>query len=173
MQINSEVLKYRGWMEHEIDDVFNILERVESKKSPIVRFTEEFVIWLLLIIVLLATVIFAIIITPFIVIATGKVIYPLIGLFGFTKSILFVNVLRDMEKVKKHHHFIISLSIITFTFIVFSGVIFLVNNSGIHNLSNASPDFLLMSIIYIIAFFIPYIFFIIHNNKNNNKGSRK
>jgi hypothetical protein len=172
MQINPEILKYRGWMEHEIDEVFNILERVESKKSPVVRFTEEVVIWLLLIIVILATAIFAIIITPFIIIATGKVIYPLIGLFGLTKSILFVNVLKDMEKVKKHHHFIISMSIVIFTFLIFSGVIFLINNSGIHNLSNASTDFRIMGIVYVTAFFIPYIAFMMHNNKNN-KGRRK
>jgi len=160
MQLREKKLKTKGWSDEEIDHAREILLRAEEKKHPKKILLEKTIFWIMMIVIITATILGAWIIEPLLLITTQAQASIAMGVFGLLFGSLATILFRDIEELKLHHHlisfFIIPLSaIITATIISFQA---LKLAKELHIAIDHNP--LLLGTIYALSALLPYIIFI-------------
>jgi len=159
--IDYNNLLKKGFSKKEAMETINIIQKAKEKKSPKVKFLDSVIYWVLLIVAIIGNMVIAIILIPFLLafkkIPLYFVIIILAAMFGF----LFDQLIRDIKNLENKHLitawiFIPALAIIN-TYYMASFANHLTRTLGL-SLTLHSP--ILISIIYVFAFILPYI---IHN----------
>ena len=148
----------KGFGKQEAQETMEIIRNAEENKSYKVRFLDSTIYWVLLVVAIIGNLIISIILIPFLL-AFRKIplyftIIVLAGMFGF----LFDQLIKDIENLESKHHilawvFIPAFAIIN-TYYMTSFTNHLTQTLKLP-VTTYSPIFI--SVIYVIAFIIPYI----------------
>lgn len=154
-------LHLKGWSDEEIEQAHEIIKRAEKNKHPHVKRLENSLYWFTLIIGIIGTVFFSLILVPIFIINNNFWSYVLTAIFGLLLGALMIIIIKDMDWLKHHHHLSISLLIplvALFNFIIVVNRVNLLNKGiGFNNFHNP----ILMGVIYLVCFILPYAIFLI------------
>lgn len=166
--IEYESLLRKGFSRQEAKRTVDILREAEESKSLKIKFLDSFIYWALLVVAIIGNMVISIILIPFLL-AFKKIplyftIVILAAMFGF----LFDQLIRDIESLETKHHliawiFIPALAIIN-TYYMTS---FTNHLTAALSLPVTSYSPILISIIYVVSFTLPYI---VHKLINPSKN---
>ncbi len=148
----------KGFTKKEAQKTIEIIERAKEKKTPKIRFLDSFIYWMLLIVSIIGNLVMSITLIPFLLafkkIPLYFIIIILAAMFGF----LFDQLIKDIENLE-HQHYIIAW--------IFIPALALINIYYITSFTNHVTEIfkleisinppLLISVIYVIAFILPYL----------------
>jgi len=156
-------LKKKGWTTGEIDHIEEIFSKAHAEKPKHIHFIDASMYWIALFLALLGNFVMSIIIIPVLLILSGFWLYLSLFILGMCIGGLLQLLLRDIERHAKTHHILVGL---------FLPMIALINIYLITELSNFMArvwDFthaihqpFFVSIIYVIAFLVPYGLSVLH-----------
>lgn len=156
--IDYNTLLSRGFSKKEAQRTVDIMQKAEENKSLKIKFLDSFVYWALLVVAIIGNIIISILLIPFLL-AFKKVplyftIFILAAMFGY----LFDQLIRGIETIENKHQ------IIAWVFIPALAVIdthymasFANHLTKALNLPVPFHSPLIISIIYVTAFILPYI----------------
>ena len=160
-------LAKKGWNHHELkkaESVLNKKSRHHARFSKLVLFSS-------LILVLFGNVVIAILLIPLLVFLKSYALYGIIVLLGISIGFLYNLLLNDIGELEKKYHLLanITLPIIALInmFLMVSSVNKFISEK---KFSSFSYDPWVISILFTVAFLIPYLFNIIKNYIQMNKN---
>ncbi|MBR9675908.1 hypothetical protein GOV05_02775 [Candidatus Woesearchaeota archaeon] len=166
----SQRLKEKGWSQEEIERALDTMEKTD--KHPLIARLDKIVYWVALFILIFGNFLISVMLIPFLIVMSGKVLYLLITVLALTFGFLFNILIEDIEKLDTEYKimpelFIPALAIITMYIIVS------VSNHFIEILNlNRYNNPIIISSFYLVAFIFPYIINlgkdIIYNSTNTN-----
>jgi hypothetical protein len=133
MKIDKLDLLSKGWSLKEIDQASKIIGEAEDKKIAGIKRIEGSIYWTYLVILMIATVVCSIFLTPFIFAIRTQFIVVITAVLGFVFGTMFSILITDIEKIKHKNHKNLMLTL------AFSGVI----NAGL--IVNLAADFSIRS----------------------------
>ena len=158
-------LHLKGWSKEEIEHAQKVLKKAEKKKHPDIKKVEESLYWFTLIVGLLGTILLSLILIPILIVNNNAWSYILTAIFGFLLGALIVIIIKDLHWLEHHHHVLITILIPVIAifnfFIVVTRVNKLNNSLGLE----AYHDPLVIGLIYLICFVVPYGVFLFYTRK--------
>lgn len=157
-----ETLRKKGWTEEEIENT----ERLLSNRKPKNRFLDRFVYWFVLVITIIANMLLAIILIPFLLALSNVSLFLIIIIMALAFGFLFDVILRDLENLDYRHHviagvFIPAMAIITVYFMTS----FANRLIDLFVLPNVKHSPLVIGLVYTVAFVTPYLIYRIFSDK--------
>ena len=151
-------LKKKGWTEKDIYQALSIIQDADTKKSKKIMFLDSMIYWIVLFVALIGNFVISIVLIPFMLAIEGLRLYALITVIAFAFGAFFDLLIRDIEKVEKKDIviaglFLPALAIINVSFMVkFTNYL-----QNMLLLGNIQHNPLIISMIYVIAFMLPYL----------------
>jgi len=152
-------LKEKGWTQKEINKALRIIEGSKKKKSKTILLFDKMVYWLALMLAIVGNIILSVVLIPFLLALENVYLYFVIIVIAFSFGLLFSILLKDIDGLDKRHHVIAG---------IFLPCLALINVYVMVNLANyldkvfktaAAPHSpLLISVVYVAFFIVPYIF---------------
>lgn len=105
MTLSEKRLRSRGWSEKDIRHV----KKVVGDQQP--HFLEKILYWIVLFVVLIATIIGMWLIAPFLIILPTGGALLILGVIGLIFGLFTGVLVTGIEETKPHHHLIVALSI--------------------------------------------------------------
>lgn len=151
-------LKKRGWHANEIDKVMRTIHRGEHQKSNFSKFLDNFVFWLALIICLVGNFFISMLLIPMLLIIKGFYLFVILSIVGITVGILFELIVCTLESMEKKKY-IISGIFVPFLALINVFLISELSNSfsSVMHVSAGEHNSVLVSVVYIVSFLVPYI----------------
>lgn len=151
----------KGFSKEEAKKTIDIINKAKRQKSHKIQFLDILVYWSLLIVTIIGNMIISIILIPFLLAFKKVPLYSTIFILAILFGTLFDQLLRQIEHLENKHHIIAG---------IFIPVLAVINVYYMTSFSNDLTETLrlpislnsplLVSIIYLIAFILP---FMIHN----------
>ena len=161
-------LKKRGWSRAEIDKTMRTIHRGEHKKSLFSKFLERMIFWLALFICLVGNFFISMMLIPMLLLIKGNFFYFILIIVGFTVGILFELIVCSLENMEKKKYVISGIFVPFLSLINIFLISQLSNNfSSLMHVSAGYHDPLIVSLIYVISFMIPYFVHKINLFKNS------
>ncbi len=152
-----ERLEKKGWSEKEVQSTLRALEEGERRKSSFVLKLDVFVFWLFLILAITGTFVVSVVLVPILVIMQGIYLYGMLAVMGVFFGVLLNSAVVHLLKVQTRPLIMPN---------IFLPAIALINVYIITHFSNDLIELLklptlqhspaLVSLVYVIAFMIPY-----------------
>jgi hypothetical protein len=162
----QQKLKEKGWSDDEVDNALNIIYSPEKQEKHAVftEFSSPLVYWSLLIVAIIGNFIASVVLIPIMLFLTRFQLYAVIFLLAISFGAFFNLLLKDIEHVDYKHHIMGGVFIPAIAFINVYVIVNLANTlndnvfsalfSG-NGIIHQSP--ILITIIYVIGFIIPYL----------------
>lgn len=152
-------LRKKGWKEEEINDAKQIMDESRIKdKSRSSHNSNMVLYWSIIFLAIISNMVISIILIPFLLVINKLALDVIIIVIGFAFGSLFNLVITDIQYVSRKHHIIAGITI---------PVLALINISTIVKVANAINEVLRLnvirdnpytiSILYVIAFMLPYL----------------
>ena len=149
-------LEKRGWSKKEIIKAVEIIKNAKKNTPRDVKFLENRIYWILLVIIITANFAVSIALIPLLIALKGMLLYIVLVTLGIIFGLLFELVIRSMEHLEKKHHiflaFLIPLAALANVFIISN-----ISNNLIKvlNLANAHSSIIIASV-YAASFVLPF-----------------
>ena len=151
-------LKDKGWNDEDINKAALIIKNSEIKKSKKLRFLDDIIFWIVLIIAIIGNLIISIILIPFLLALKGYILYSIIIIIGISFGFFFDLLIRDIEKLEKKNIIISGLFIPAIAIINISYMVRFANYiQSTLQLGNVPHSYILVSLVYAAAFMLPYL----------------
>lgn len=151
-----DTLKKRGWTEKEIDKTLKIIREARKNKHPVIKFLDKIVYWIALVITIIGNFIISVALIPFLLTLNSFQLYLIIITVGIAFGLLFELLIRSITHLETKHHlfygFIIPIIAIINVFLITNVANYFEKIFLIKNIYNP----LIVSIVYAIAFILPY-----------------
>ena len=153
-----ERLRNKGWNQENIDDTMSIIEKAEDKKSKKIKFLDSIIFWSVLTIAIIGNLIVSIILIPFLLALKGFILYSIIATIGLSFGFFFDLLIRDIENLQKKDVIISNLFIPCLAIINIGYMVKFANYlQSTLQLGNVQHSYILISLVYAVAFMLPYI----------------
>ncbi len=154
----EERMKEKGWSEEEISHAMEIMYSKEKEGKHVIytKNMNPILYWLSLIIAIIGNLFISIILIPFLLVLSSYQLYFVIVVLALTFGTIFNFLINAIEHIETTHHiiagaFIPAIAVITvFVMVNVSNKLSVVFQSPIHQ----NP--VLVSILYVVAFILPY-----------------
>jgi hypothetical protein len=165
MKVNRLNLLSKGWSVKEIDHATKIIDNAEEKKHKTIRFIDHSLYWGLLVLLIMANFVCSIALIPFIFAIKGSFIIIFTAIFGFLFGVMFSILIIDIEKVNTKYNKNLISTLFLSGLVNFGLIAFFVHNfSTKYGLISQHNTYIIAGI-YLFAFFIPHITYILRNKK--------
>ena len=151
-------LQKKGWTPKEISHAISIIREERKKKDVANKFIDK-IYWVLLLVIIAANFALSLALVPILMFLNGFILFAIIILVGTVFGLLFELIIRSIEHLDSHHHFVLALLI---PLIALANSLVMSNYSNrlmesldIHNTHNL----ILVSFVYAISFVLPYFIF--------------
>ncbi len=159
MESLKEAVAQKPWSPEEKERVLGIIERGRKKKSQKIKFLDEVVYWVFLIISILGNFIFSVVLVPFMLILTGFYLFAVLFIIGFAFGMLINSIMREMQKIEAKKHIIPILLIVALALInVYIITTFTNRLEVLLEVATPAHDPIMISATYSLAFILPYLF---------------
>jgi hypothetical protein len=155
----EEKLRRRGWEEHEINRVMDILYSDYKKKKHIIytKKSNLLIYWVNLFVLTIGNFLIAFILIPFLLTLKGSGLYLIIVILGIVFGTLFSIMIRDIEMLETKHHIFATIYIPLISILTLYIMVTVANN--LENILGMGVQHqpLPVSILYAVVFVLPYI----------------
>ncbi len=156
----------QGWNDAEI----NRAQAILNDTQPHDIYLSKIVFWSALIVIIFANLLVSLVLIPFITVFKSWMLYSIVILLAGTIGFLYNFLITDIGHLERHHHVLASIIV---PLIALLNVILTVtiSNNIITELkiNNSQHNPWLLSIVFVIAFILPYLF---DQMKTNYHASR-
>ena len=153
----KERLKQKGWTDDDIYKAVSIIERGKTKKSKKILLLDSIIYWVVLLVALLGNFIISIILIPFMLAMQGIKLYFIVAIIGFAFGAFFDLLIRDLENITNKDILIAGIFLPALAIINVVLMVKFANFLGKGLLiANVHQDPIPISIVYAIAFILPY-----------------
>jgi len=159
MFVNEKFLRKKGWTSEEIAHVNVRFRKFEKKKSLLMKVLENVLYWIFLLFTLATNILVSYALIPILLLIHSSIVYLIIGFIAFAFGILFSIVIKDIEHLSRMKHAIFSFLVCTISLFNFGIVIKQANMISVQ-LSSYEHNSLLIAIVYVFFFMLPYVYFI-------------
>jgi hypothetical protein len=166
-----ERLKIKGWTESDIQKAVQIISQAQNKKPKNILFLDSTIYWLVLFVALIGNFIISILLIPFMLAIEGIGLFFIITLIGFAFGAFFDLLIRDLRNIQNKEVIVAG---------VFLPLLALINVSLMAEFANYLQERLgllttqhnpfVISVIYVFAFILPYLFKTIMNHYNKTRS---
>ncbi|MEM1988593.1 MAG: hypothetical protein QXS41_02015 [Candidatus Woesearchaeota archaeon] len=157
-------LKARGWSEEEINKVVEMYNKTSENK----RFTMIIVYWLSLLVTIITNFLLTAAIVLFLITLPIILIYILVIFIALGFGTLLLIVLKDIRTLDPEHYVLISIFFPTIAFVnvfIITTVATILKTS----LNLVMPDPLIVSLVYVYSFSMPYLINLIKEGVKEEK----
>ena len=162
-------LKEKGWTQKEINKALRILGGSKKSKSKTILLLDKIVYWFALILAIVGNIILSVVLIPFLLALKNIHLYPVIIVIAFSFGLLFSILLRDIDGLDKRHHVIAGIFLPCLALINVYVMVNLANYLDKALKTTTTPHSpILISIIYVAFFILPYIFNLLTKKYENN-----
>ncbi|MBW2999066.1 chloride channel protein [Candidatus Woesearchaeota archaeon] len=163
----QEKLLEKGWHEEEVAEAVKILGSEEAKKKNIIFYQQMSPItyWTMLIVAIIGNLIISMVLIPFLIVLPNFKLYVIIGVIGFAFGALFNLLLRSIENIDYKHHIVAGIFIPAIAVVNIYVITTLANSlsfsieKGLIRTTLFHQNPILVSLIYVGAFVLPYVIF--------------
>ncbi len=157
-------------IEHKVKLIQEERKKLKERKKTII-FLDKIVYWVALFIAIIGNMLIAISIIPFLLTLSKILLYVVIAIMGLAFGLFFEIVVRDLEKLEKKKHIIISILIPSIAVISFFVITIVANNlKTLLGIKIIAHEPLLVGITYAIAFILPYTVYQLILKRKKVKG---
>jgi hypothetical protein len=159
MRDYTDALADKGWGRAEMRKTADILAHAQASKSASMRFLEQTAFWVALLVAVTGNFILSVVLVPFLLMLHGFGLYITVFLIGLTFGAVFTVLIRYIEELGEGQHILAG---------AFIPALALINMYMIAHFSNKLELLLVLStpphspvgisITYVIAFVLPYLF---------------
>ena len=151
-------LRKKGWTDEDIYHAVKIIERGRKKKPKNIIFLDSMVYWVALLIALVGNFIISIILIPFMISMSGVKLYAIITIIGFAFGAFFDLLIRDIKKIQNKDVIIAGIFLPLLALINVNLMVTFSNYlQEVFKLSTVQHNPMVISVMYVIAFIIPYM----------------
>ncbi|MBW2981654.1 hypothetical protein KY343_02125 [Candidatus Woesearchaeota archaeon] len=160
---NIRKLKEKGWSEEDIRKTEEIIERRRREdKSRTFISMNRVLYWSAIVVIVLGNFIISIFLIPFLLVLKKLSLDIIIVTIAFAFGLLFNLLITDIEHVEKKHHLFALIMIPLIALINFVIMVNVANSLGkAMNLSFVRENPYFISLLYIVAFILPYLYTLI------------
>jgi hypothetical protein len=152
-------LKRKGWSPEDISGAEKIIEsRTLKDKSRTSVYSNRVLFWTVIVVIIFGNFIISLMLIPFLLVLNKIAMDVVVVVIGFVFGALFNLLVLDVEQVSKKHHLIAGIAIPVLALINI-GVMVKVANAmnDVLRVSTVREDPITISILYVVAFIIPYL----------------
>ncbi len=163
-ELDISDFKEKGWSEYEIEHAMEVLRKAENKKHPTIKLLDENLYWIFLVLALIGNIAFSLALLPAII-TMGDMLYVVAGFTGVIFGTLCTTLLRSIDILDTKHHVIYTILVPVAGLVNFA---ILVNqaNTAVESMGfGYTHSALLLGIIYVVFFFLPYALFYMGEGK--------
>ena len=167
-----ERMAEKGWNQEEIDGTMSKLydpEKVQ-KHSHHQHHLNPIIYWAVLIVAIIGNFILAFIFIPFMMMLNQNQLMIMFGVSGLIFGAMFNVLLKDIEKIDYQHHVMAGIFIPAIAAITVFVMVSIANNFSKLIDINVIQNPILISVVYVIAFSLPYF---IYKIKDLSKPGKK
>lgn len=133
-------------------------KKERKKKESVKKIMSKIVYWLALLVTIIGNLIISAALIPFLIVMKDVQLYLIIIILGIAFGLLFDLLLRDIENIDIKHHVIAAIFIPGMAIVN----LFIITNLAnrlieVLEVANVKHNPIMISIVYIIAFMIPYL----------------
>jgi len=153
-----ERLRNKGWNEQDITHAMEIIEQAKLQKPSKLRLLDSIIYWIVMFVALIGNFIISIILIPFMLAMEGISLIFIISIIGFAFGAFFDLIISDLKNLQNKQMIIAG---------VFLPILALINVSLMTEFANylqktsgiltAQHNPVVISIVYVIAFMLPYV----------------
>lgn len=165
MKIDKIELLKKGWSTSEIDKASKIIEDAENKKHVGIKFLDKSIFWALLFLLIIINIVCTIVIVPFLFAIRNYSIDIIIAFLGFIFGVLFTVLIADIEKLEKSHHWTLVIVFVLSGVVNFGLLMNFINDFSQKSKLPLVHNAYIIGTIYITAFLIPYIVFLMKQSQ--------
>jgi len=165
MRINKLDLLSKGWSVKEIEHASKIIARAEDKKHKTIRLIDNSVYWALLVIIVVASIVCSIFLTPFLFAVKNYFVLIMTSIVGLIFGVMFSIIIVDIEKIDTRHNKNLLSTFVLCGMINFCLIILFANSFMINTRLTMSYNIFLIAGIYLFSYLVPHITYIIRNKK--------
>lgn len=159
MESLKEAVSQKPWSPEEKERVLGIIERGREKKPQKIKFLDEVVYWVFLIIAILGNFILSVVLVPFMLILTGFYLFAVLFIIGLAFGMVINSIMREIQKIETKKHIIPILLIVALALInVYIITTFTNRLEILLEVTTPAHDPIILSITYTLAFIMPYLF---------------
>ncbi len=158
MKIEGKLRK-RGWTKKEINDTLKIFREAKNNKHPAIKFLDKSVYWISLILTVIGNFIISITLIPILLVFNFPYLYLIIATIAVAFGLLFELLIRSITHLETRHHLFFGF-LVPFIAIINVFIITIYSKNLEKKLmieSTYNP--LVVSVVYGLAFIIPYVFY--------------
>jgi len=165
MKIDKLDLLRKGWSSAEIENASRIIQEAEDKKHVGIKFLDKSIYWALLFILIIASIVCSIFVTPFLFAIKSALLIIIVALLGFVFGVMFSILITDIEKIRRKNSRNLLMTLIFSGLVNFGLIInFAIDFSVRTGIPIRNNPYLIASI-YLFAFLIPHIIMTIRKPK--------
>lgn len=172
MKITRDRLATKGWSDEEIDKTINLLEKAKEKRHPFIYFLDEAVYWIALILTIIGNFAFSLGLLPLLITINNFSLYLIILLLAASFSIIMGVVIKDIEELETKHHLAMLLIMPVVGIANFFIVVNIANNNVVAEALNTHHNPLLIGVVYLLSFLIPYIYMVFEEKWIHSKNGQ-
>lgn len=154
----SQKLAEKGWTKEEIDKTLNIMYSPEKAEGRTVytRRINPIIYWTALIVMIVGNLIISVVLIPFLLLLTSFQLYFVIAVAAFAFGLMFNLVINDIEHIDPQHHIIAGIFIPAFAIITTYVMVTVANRLSFVVQSPIHQNSIIVSVVYVVAFMLPY-----------------
>jgi len=143
------------WSKEHINKTFEIIKRIKEQKPKHIRIFDKSIYWIILLLAIIGNIIISITAIFFLFVLKPLQLYPILILLGASFGLLIEILIRDIEDIKKRHHFIFLSIIPTLSLVSLFFITNVINQLRIANQFNP----VIVAIVYSLSFVLPYVYY--------------
>jgi len=148
----------KGWSREDLIKANNIFQSAQEKKHHMVKLLDEFIYWFVLIVAIIGNLIVSVVLVPFLLVFHAIFLYGIISVIALTFGFLFIVIIDDLKELERKEHIVAGVFIPSLALV---NVYFMVNFANHLNrtirINEVSHNPIIVSLVYVIAFTIPYV----------------
>ena len=162
----KERLKQKGWTDQDINRALEIMYAKEQANSSVNQYTQSgsrILYWSALIVAIVGNILMSLVLIPFLISTQGFTLYMMISVIGLVFGFLITVLLRDIEHIDYKNHIVAGVFIPALA-IINVYVMVSLSNKIANTISSTNTSFyqhnpIIISVVYVVAFMLPYFFY--------------
>ena len=152
-------LRTKGWSEEEILHALSSMKEAKESKGWGIKFMDQIVYFVALFMTLLGNFVIAVILVPFMLVASPIYLYPVLVVIGVTFGALYNNIIKDILDIDDAPKIMPELFLPAIAIIVVYIMVNLSNYfAALLELQLLTHEPIMMGLFYTMGFMIPYYF---------------
>lgn len=155
----TERLRKKGWSLEEIENALGIIGSEEKKKKHFIfkKSSNRVLYWMSILFLVVINILISAVLIPLLIVLKGFYLYLVVILIALVLGLVFNFLIIDIENLERKHHLFAAFFIPLIAIINLFLIVDVANKLSILLKINTHNNPLIISMIYVIVFLLPYL----------------